>query len=375
VNTYHTSPLDTDTDDDGIDDKTEALGGVTDPTKPDTDGDGICDHPRFDNDGDGLNPPSTCLSVWFVDAAAGAGGDGTTWAKAFQRPNQLPTAKMVAGHQVWVAQGTYSPTVNFAPVLTMVDGVSYYGGFLGDELTVAGRPTPVGGTFLDGAKGGTPSVHVVVGAGNATLDGFIVRNGVATSGFGGGLLVDSVTGTMTVINSTFASNTAHYDGDALYAIGSTVNVINCDFQNNAGTSAVSEVNGAVTITNATFTGSSTAVKNASFGTLTVQNSVLYGDTAEVGTNVTVTTSCVEGGASGGNVMLTPTTDQPFVTADKNADGVPEYYLLQTAAGDSVDSKCINVGDNSVAAGFPFAMLSTRKDLVNDSGTVDDGRHY
>ena len=65
-----TDALDQDTDDDGLVDAFEDLNrdGVvdsdeTDPRLPDTDGDGRCDYVRFDDDGDGIDPPSDCVDL------------------------------------------------------------------------------------------------------------------------------------------------------------------------------------------------------------------------------------------------------------------------------------------------------------------------
>ena len=54
-------PRDTDSDDDGVSDLAEHVGG-TEATDPDTDTDGLCDGTRVDNDGDGIDPVSSCFS-------------------------------------------------------------------------------------------------------------------------------------------------------------------------------------------------------------------------------------------------------------------------------------------------------------------------
>ncbi len=57
----------------------------------------------------------------------------------------------------------------------------------------------------------------------------------------------------------------------------------------------------------------------------------------------------------------------------------EYYLGQTAAGQSVDSPCVDAGSdlasNLEVLGFSMNDLNTRTDLADDSGTVDMGFHY
>ncbi|HEY9086691.1 MAG TPA: hypothetical protein VIO36_00880, partial [Anaerolineaceae bacterium] len=53
--------------------------------------------------------PTRAASPVFVNAAAPDGGDGLTWATAFNHlQDGMDTA--VAGEEVWVAAGTYYPT-------------------------------------------------------------------------------------------------------------------------------------------------------------------------------------------------------------------------------------------------------------------------
>jgi parallel beta-helix repeat protein len=52
----------------------------------------------------------------------------------------------------------------------------------------------------------------------------------------------------------------------------------------------------------------------------------------------------------------------------------QYYLSQAAAGQAVDSPCVDTG-NDTAANLELDDRTTRTDAVPDSGTVDMGYHY
>jgi hypothetical protein len=149
---------------------------------------------------------SANASTWYVRADAAPGGNGTSWATAF---DTLPAAIAAANasDQVWVKAGTYLPgtsasprTVTFQPK----NGVAIYGGFLGTETALAQRdwiahPTVLSGDLLlDDAPNftnrGDNAYHVVSAFGvnsSAVLDGFTVRGGNANGigqGYGGGIL-------------------------------------------------------------------------------------------------------------------------------------------------------------------------------------------
>ncbi len=203
-----TDPLDADTDDDGLPDGTEDSdfdgivdAGETDPRRPDSDENGVCDHPRVDNDGDDIEPVDPCRSVWYADADAATGGDGLSWATAVDTlAAAMALEELSAGHEVWAADGRYVGSGD-APVILFVPDVVVYGGWDGDEAAFEDRPTDiVGRTLIDGSglipgPGLDDSIHAVVGADGAKLDGVTVNGGHADGAVdtpqanGGSLLV------------------------------------------------------------------------------------------------------------------------------------------------------------------------------------------
>ncbi len=173
--------------------------------------------------------------------------------------------------------------------------------------------------------------------------------------------------------------------DFLYA-----RIDNCLIAGNsfAGTQGVGggifAYNGAITITNTTISGN-TAYLAGALGTqsfsVAISDSILWGNDPAAIYNVTgyaepVMTHCdVEGGWPGtGNLELDP------LFAGGPGRG---FYLSQQAAGQPVDSPCLDSGSGAAsdtchgALGTTYCMnqFSTRTDQQLDMGQVDMGYHY
>ena len=118
----------------------------------------------------------------YVDDDAPPGGDGTTWATAY---DSLSTALAVAqsGDQIWVAAGTYLGH------FTLTLGVEVYGGFVGTETELAQRDWAANPTILDGNAGGSVVTSPSGATATTRIDGFTITNGSASRG--GGLYLDS----------------------------------------------------------------------------------------------------------------------------------------------------------------------------------------
>lgn len=173
--------------------------------------------------------PTTLFSQKIhVNQAATAGGDGSTWDKAFQ---QLETALVAAqpGTEIWVAAGTYRNTTAAAlnKGFEAKSGVKMYGGFKGTETDLAQRNTAANPTILSGDRfaDDTPfnfatnrtdnSLHVLYIFGDVTktttIDGFKISGGNTKSATtdpdldrrGGGILAISP---VDVVGCTFSDN-------------------------------------------------------------------------------------------------------------------------------------------------------------------------
>ncbi|MCP4966748.1 MAG: hypothetical protein GY926_16165, partial [bacterium] len=122
-----------------------------------------------------------------VDAASTSlSPDGSSWTAAFP---ELFDALAVAnsGDEIWVASGTYYPTagVDRSVSLTLVSGVSVYGGFDATETERSARDHATNVTILsgdidqNGVRDFANSYHVLRGADGAILDGFTITKGNA----------------------------------------------------------------------------------------------------------------------------------------------------------------------------------------------------
>jgi hypothetical protein len=189
----------------------------------------------------GSSGPASAGAIWYVNRAASSGGDGKSWSTAFgDLQSALTSAQLRPGDQIWVAQGTYTPAASGgsrSSYFYLATGVALYGGFHGTEAKLGDRDNPVDQTLtvlsgdLNGDDGldtsGKPTkrtentYHVVVGASNATLDGFTITGGNANSSTtgeqqnGGGMYNQSCDG-LKLSNVTLAWNIATSSGGGLY---------------------------------------------------------------------------------------------------------------------------------------------------------------
>ena len=163
-----------------------------------------------------------------VYVKSGSNGDGTSWESAFGDIPQAIFAASADGkkHQIWVAAGTYYGDTTLSTVVNLAPGISLYGGFAGNEKSLAARDTAKNPTILDGKNarrvvtqdyGFADSMAVVV-------DGFTIQNGYMNNG-GGAYLCKNTT-----LNNCIVKNCrAIESGSAVYANGANVtNSIVCD---------------------------------------------------------------------------------------------------------------------------------------------------
>ncbi|MBL4697625.1 MAG: right-handed parallel beta-helix repeat-containing protein, partial [Phycisphaerales bacterium] len=102
-----------------------------------------------------LTLASVCSAqqVYRVIDTAGDGGDGLAWGSAFD-DLQAALGVVVAGDEIWVAEGLYTPSdTDAAASFVMIDGVNVYGGFAGDETLRSQRDPSTHVTRLSGDIG------------------------------------------------------------------------------------------------------------------------------------------------------------------------------------------------------------------------------
>ena len=234
-------------------------------------------------------------SVWHVDADAVGGGDGAAWGSAF---DDLQSALGVAadGDEIWIAAGLYTPSDTDAAVsFALIDGVSLYGGFFGDETQRAQRDPELYKSILSGDVDGDDiigSLYQQVGWNSGHI---IVASGVSPSTILDGLTVEA--GAIGPIGTSAGSHLM--SGSGLYSIGGSPTINNCVFQyNRAAFSAGGGMyfrDASPTITNSMFWANSGHLINGGAIALTGSGSVLIED-CEFWWNDLVFSSDSSGGA-------------------------------------------------------------------------------
>ena len=414
----------------------------------------------------------------------GGTGGGTSWADAYGDLQDALDAAAGDPNQIWVAAGTYKPSVEVGgtgsryQAFQMINGVGIYGGFAptgdpawedrdpdtyitilsGDLLGNDHPATPVeellddpnradncyhvfyhpGGLALDpnailegftitagnasGDGSGQPYNHTYHGGGmynyssrptvtgctftgnSASRAGGMYNNsssptvtgctftGNSAAWYGSGMFNDTCSPTVT--GCTFSGNLAYHTGGGMHNTDSSPIVTGCTFTGNSAGSGggifTIGSSSSPTVTGCTFTGNSAGygggLNNDWDSSSTVTNCILWDNTAtSVGNeiynycSIPVISYCDIAGCGGsgsgwdhdlgfdegGNIDADPL----FVTGP-----LGDYYLSQVAAGQGVNSPCVDAGSD-MAANLGMDTYTTRSDELFDGGIVDMGYHY
>ncbi len=238
-------------------------------------------------------------STIYVDINAAGTGNGSSWTDAYTQL-QVALDAAVSGDEVWVAKGTYFPTTMVGgtnvrdKAFQMIDGVSIFGGFAGNETAVTERTDYGFGetneTILSGDFNGD---DVISGIGStltisnnsencyhifnhpvgyaltssAVIDGFTLKGGFAgpkndPAFEEGGAILNQAGQSPTINNCYFIGNEATDQGGAIKnASSANVTITNCTFTKNmAGADrygeggAIANISSNATITNCLFVG-------------------------------------------------------------------------------------------------------------------------
>ncbi|MEA2068857.1 MAG: right-handed parallel beta-helix repeat-containing protein, partial [Verrucomicrobiota bacterium] len=167
---------------------------------------------------------------------------GASWLSAFPTlQGAIDAAADAGGGEVWVKAGVHKPEGGSRnATIELKPGVELYGGFRGFETERDQRNPKANRTVLSGdiGRSGSPDncYHVLTGASNARIDGFIISRGNANAAgvnrFGGGLILPAGSQNTTVANCTFEKNHAE-SGGGIHAQDATFAATNCTFYSNS----------------------------------------------------------------------------------------------------------------------------------------------
>ncbi len=221
---------------------------------------------------------------------------------------------------------------------------------------------------------------------DSIIRGLTIKNGMAD--YGGGIYLES--GSPAVANCIFSANFAQYGGGAILCYEETTpNITNCLFYDNYSFSSGGAIycfESEPEILNCTFAGNGTSegldggglysfnaspqISNTIFWNNSPDGIFVHGFPIPI-----VQYSDIQEGYTGtGNI-----NEDPLFAAGTNGD----YYLSHTAAGQTLDSPCIDGGDRDALwvcfeglyKTHCLSQFTTRTDSVYDSEMADMGFHY
>jgi predicted outer membrane repeat protein len=178
-----------------------------------------------------FGPAAEAQSVLHVNQAARPGGNGQSWATAFDTLQGALTAAQSNPNvgEIWVAAGTYQDTAPFSPR----DNLGVYGGFAGLETARNQRDFRANVTTLDGQSQHGVVTYASNVSANAILDGFTLTSGAAADGGG----IYTYGGSPTLRNLLILGNTATDDGGGIYAYSGSPTLSDVVLKGNKATAA------------------------------------------------------------------------------------------------------------------------------------------
>ena len=317
-------------------------------------GDIIFEKQRFEylENGDVLNYTSYCDDAGnggIVYVTPTGTGSGSSWEDALSSIKKATIIALNANADVWVASGTYygDTTLTSENAFTMVDGVSVYGGFVGNEpadYNLSLRDFETNATILDGQNARRVLYQPSSFNTRTIWDGFTIQNG-QIPGNGGGVYLR---GYGVLAHCVIQNNTANYGG-GVYAYYNA-RVSNCLIVNNTATYSGGGVYGyQATISNSTIVRNMANTATGIYGYLgNLNNSIVWGNGGDETKNISGSIQCsysaVEGGCEGDSIVALSLFNVPKFVNPSSVSGVTDtisnadWHLQQ-------GSVCVNRGNN------------------------------
>lgn len=310
---------------------------------------------------------------------AGGTGNGTSWGTASGDLQSMINAS-ASGDQIWVAAGTYKPTVALVSNSGTADperdksfalkaGVAIYGGFLGTESALAQRNFISNETILSGDLGGATNAdnafHVVTAyaaSSNTRLDGFTISGGnadgdstnvvlaggtstILAARCHGGAINMRGTNSATFANLIIKDNSSRGTGGGVYMYTSSPILDNVTFQNNKSTNGMG---------GALFCRGTTATTNQC--SPTISNSKFIGNS----------TDASSGGAIQLHAFSKPIFNKVLFQENISAKGAGVIYLNGYTTSSITSTNCTFIDNraNSGAAGVINNYDATGSTFLN-----------
>lgn len=185
------------------------------------------------------NDSSSNQNTVYVDVDNKSGlEDGKSWATAYTTLTDA-LGKSVSGNEIWIAEGTYYPTTGTDrdASFNLIEGVTLYGGFAGNESDMDGRDWKANETILSGDIGISNNnsdnvYHVVVGSDNAVIDGFIIQDGNADfNNDGSGCMIETSSSNAEILR--IVTDMKSSVGGGMLNVQAGTITKNCTFRNNS----------------------------------------------------------------------------------------------------------------------------------------------
>lgn len=306
----------------------------------------------------------TPSAIVYVDAMAARGGDGTSWATAYNNLADALNAGSVTpcANVIWMAQGTYSSPSVFQPA----PGTSIYGGFVSGQNFLSQRDPAHHPTILTSELNINKFSFQPINT-QAVIDGLILDSGGLVVSGASPIITNCVIrnasanganisqGAPAFFNCAFINNNA----GGVICFSGQASFVSCLFSNNSFNGGLDAYTCDVTLTNCVLSGNSGAITLSNAGLTAVNCTIADNGSGVYGidvTNIVMANSILwnNGGSS--------ETAQVNLPADSVSISYSDIEGLSSYTGHG------NIGLNPV---FP---APGQYDLVSCSPAVDAGNN-